>query len=66
LKNTLEVPSSAAAKWNDCSFRSRGIKDFTVAQLIGIGLPVSIRLGLSAMLLALSIGITLGIWAALR
>ncbi len=45
------------------SFRT---KDFTVAQLIGIGLPVSIRLGLSAMLLALSIGITLGIWAALR
>jgi oligopeptide transport system permease protein len=45
------------------SFRT---KDFTVAQLIGIGLPVSIRLGLSAMLLALSIGITLGVWAALR
>ena len=45
------------------SFRT---KDFTVAQLIGIGLPVSVRLGLSAMALALLIGMSLGIWAALR
>src|SRR6516225_2636567 len=45
------------------SFRT---KDFTVAQLIGIGLPVSIRLGLSAMTLALLLGISLGITAALR
>ena len=45
------------------SFRT---KDFTVAQLIGIGLPVSIRLGLSAMTLALLLGVSLGIWAALR
>lgn len=45
------------------SFRT---KDFTVAQLIGIGLPVSIKLGLSAMALALLIGVSLGVWAALR
>jgi oligopeptide transport system permease protein len=45
------------------SFRT---KDFTVAQLIGIGLPVSVKLGLSAMTLALLIGISLGVWAALR
>jgi oligopeptide transport system permease protein len=41
-------------------------KDFTVAQLIGIGLPVSIRLGLWAMALAVGFGVSLGIWAALR
>jgi oligopeptide transport system permease protein len=41
-------------------------KDFTVAQLIGIGMPVSIRLGLWAMALAISTGVALGIWAALR
>jgi len=41
-------------------------KDFTVAQLIGTGLPVSARLGLFAMALALVIGSLLGSWAALR
>jgi oligopeptide transport system permease protein len=41
-------------------------KDFTVAQLIGIGLPVSARLGLCAMALALFVGSLTGIWAALR
>jgi oligopeptide transport system permease protein len=41
-------------------------KDFTVTQLIGIGLPVSVRLGLSAMALALFVGSLTGIWAALR
>jgi len=41
-------------------------KDFTVAQLIGIGLPVSMRLGLLAMALATSLGVSLGVWAALR
>ena len=41
-------------------------KDFTVAQLIGIGLPVSMRLGLWAMALASFVGVTLGSWAALR
>ncbi len=41
-------------------------KDFTVAQLIATGLPVSARLGLSAMALAVLIGGLLGSWAALR
>jgi oligopeptide transport system permease protein len=41
-------------------------KDFTVAQLIGIGLPVSVRLGASAMVLAMLLGVALGMWAALR
>jgi oligopeptide transport system permease protein len=41
-------------------------KDFTVAQLIGIGLPVSMRLGLWAMALAIGFGVSLGVWAALR
>jgi oligopeptide transport system permease protein len=41
-------------------------KDFTVAQLIGIGLPVSVKLGLSAMTLAVFLGVMLGVWAALR
>jgi oligopeptide transport system permease protein len=41
-------------------------KDFTVAQLIGTGLPVSMRLGLSAMVLALFLGSLMGIWSALR
>jgi oligopeptide transport system permease protein len=41
-------------------------KDFTVAQLIGTGLPVSVKLGLSAMTLALFLGSLMGIWAALR
>ncbi len=41
-------------------------KDFTVAELIGNGLPVSARLGLWSMGLALLIGTSLGIVAALR
>jgi oligopeptide transport system permease protein len=41
-------------------------KDFTVVQLIATGLPVSARLGLSAMALALLLGSLAGIWAALR
>lgn len=41
-------------------------KDFTVAQLIGAGLPVSATLGLCAMVLALLVGSTLGTLAALR
>ena len=41
-------------------------KDFTVVQLIGTGLPVSARLGLTAMALALLLGGFLGISAALR
>jgi len=41
-------------------------KDFTVAQLIATGLPVSARLGLLSMALALLIGTALGVMAALR
>ncbi|HUE62818.1 MAG TPA: oligopeptide ABC transporter permease OppB [Rhizomicrobium sp.] len=41
-------------------------KDFTVVQLIATGLPVSARLGFSAMALALLLGTALGAWAALE
>jgi len=41
-------------------------KDFTVTQMIADGLPVSARLGLSAMLLAIAVGVTLGIVSALN
>lgn len=41
-------------------------KDFTVAELIGQGFPVSLQLGGLAIVAALIIGISLGIWAALR
>jgi len=41
-------------------------KDFTVSELIADGLPVSARLGLSAMAIALLFGISLGTLAALR
>lgn len=45
------------------SFKS---KDFTVGELIMQGLPVSAKLGVSAILLALVLGITLGVTAALN
>jgi oligopeptide transport system permease protein len=41
-------------------------KDFSVTELIAQGLPVSLMLGLSAVLLALLVGIPLGTVAALR
>ncbi len=41
-------------------------KDFSVAELIFGGFPVSLQLGTIAIILALLIGVTLGIWAALR
>jgi oligopeptide transport system permease protein len=41
-------------------------KDFTVTELIEVGLPVSARLGLSAMVIAILLGITLGTVAALN
>jgi oligopeptide transport system permease protein len=41
-------------------------KDFTVSELIAQGLPVSARLGLSAMTIALIFGVSLGALAALR
>lgn len=41
-------------------------KDFSVAQLIAQGFPTSLSLGAIAMAAALIIGLTLGVWAALR
>ena len=41
-------------------------KDFTVTQLIGQGFPVSLKVGGTAMLLAVVLGLALGIIAALR
>lgn len=41
-------------------------RDFTVTELIGIGLPVSVQIGLSAKLLAIVLGCIGGILAALR
>jgi oligopeptide transport system permease protein len=41
-------------------------RNFTVTQLIAIGAPVSARLGLSAMAIALFLGVALGAFAALR
>ncbi len=41
-------------------------RDFTVGELIGSGLPISMSLGLAAILLALLLGVPLGILAALR
>ncbi|MFO1187237.1 MAG: ABC transporter permease subunit [Alphaproteobacteria bacterium] len=45
------------------SFKNR---DFTVSQLIAVGAPVSIRLGLGALLIATAIGLSIGIFAALH
>ena len=42
------------------------IRDFTVTQLISQGFPVSLRLGLAAITIAILIGTTLGVIAALR
>lgn len=41
-------------------------RDFSVAELFASGLPVSIRLGGSALVLALAAGLALGVTAALR
>jgi oligopeptide transport system permease protein len=45
------------------SFR---LKDFTVVELISRGLPVTLSIGLAALVLALAVGIPLGLIAALR
>ena len=45
---------------------SYNLPDFTVAELFKVGLPVSIQVGASALILALIIGTVLGILAALR
>jgi oligopeptide transport system permease protein len=41
-------------------------KDFSVTQLIRLGFPVSLQLGVSAMALALLVGLVLGTFGALR
>jgi oligopeptide transport system permease protein len=41
-------------------------RDLSVRALIGAGLPVSLTLGLAALLVALAAGVPLGTWAALR
>jgi len=41
-------------------------KDFTVTQIIADGLPVSAKLGISAIVIALLLGVTLGTYAALN
>ncbi len=41
-------------------------KDFTVTELIGAGLPVSLQLGSLAMLLTVLLGVPLGVLSALR
>jgi oligopeptide transport system permease protein len=41
-------------------------KDFRVTELIAAGLPLSLTIGLAAVLLALLIGVPLGAWAAWR
>jgi oligopeptide transport system permease protein len=41
-------------------------KDFTVTELVAKGLPVSMTLGALALIVALSVGIFLGLWAATR
>ncbi len=45
---------------------SYNLPDFTVAELFASGLPISIQLGASALILALLVGSTLGIIAALN
>jgi oligopeptide transport system permease protein len=45
------------------SFR---MKDFTVAELIGHGLPVTLTIGAAALVLAVLLGVPLGMLAALR
>src|SRR5581483_217080 len=41
-------------------------RDFSVAELIAMGLPVSLTIGASAVLLAVLVGVPLGMLAALR
>jgi oligopeptide transport system permease protein len=41
-------------------------KDFTVNDLVEAAIPVSLRLGLAAFIVALALGVTAGVWAALK
>lgn len=45
---------------------SYNLPDFTVGELFAKGLPISVQLGLSALLLALAVGTVLGVIAALN
>src|SRR6187455_3327711 len=45
---------------------SYNLPDFTVGELFANGLPISIQLGLSALVLALAVGTVLGVIAALN
>src|SRR3954452_37188 len=45
---------------------SYNLPDFTVGELFAKGLPISVQLGTSALILALIVGCTLGIFAALN
>jgi oligopeptide transport system permease protein len=45
---------------------SMRLRDFTVNELIATGLPVSLSLGAAALLLAVGLGVPLGVHAALR
>ncbi len=56
LKNVLQGDFGPSFKY----------QDYTVSELIKQGFPVSIKLGLMAIILALIIGIALGVTAALR
>lgn len=40
-------------------------RDFTVGELISSGLPVSLTIGIAALLLAIALGVPAGVWAAL-
>jgi oligopeptide transport system permease protein len=40
-------------------------RDFTVSELISSGLPVSLTIGIAALLLAIALGVPAGVWAAL-
>jgi oligopeptide transport system permease protein len=40
-------------------------RDFTVSELISSGLPVSLTIGITALLLAIALGVPAGVWAAL-
>jgi len=40
-------------------------RDFTVSELIASGLPVSLTIGIAALLLAIALGVPAGVWAAL-
>ncbi|MEX2150565.1 MAG: ABC transporter permease subunit [Steroidobacteraceae bacterium] len=39
-------------------------RDYTVSELIGSGLPVSLTIGIAALLLAIALGVPAGVWAA--